>query len=75
MFGRLSASYMGLICTPNGSIRWPGPARGDDGGVAGGGDDRHALARARGLVTKHAVKQVDRLLRNNSIDVWDSFVR
>jgi hypothetical protein len=35
----------------------------------------HALARARGLVTKHAVKQVDRLLSNNGIDVWDSFVR
>jgi hypothetical protein len=35
----------------------------------------HALAQARGLVTKHAVKQVDRLLSNNGIDVWDSFVR
>jgi len=35
----------------------------------------HALARARGLVTKHAVKQVDRLLSNNSIDVWQSFAR
>ena len=34
-----------------------------------------ALAQARGLVTKHAVKQVDRLLSNNGIDVWDSFVR
>lgn len=33
----------------------------------------HALAQARGLVTKHAVKQVDRLLSNNGIDVWDSF--
>src|ERR1700748_179532 len=33
----------------------------------------HALAQARGLVTKHAVKQVDRLLRNNAIDVWDRF--
>lgn len=32
-----------------------------------------ALAQARGLVTKHAVKQVDRLLSNQSIDVWDSF--
>ena len=32
-----------------------------------------ALAQARGLVTKHAVKQVDRLLSNNGIDVWDSF--
>jgi hypothetical protein len=27
------------------------------------------------LVTKHAVKQVDRLLSNDGIDVWDSFVR
>ena len=35
----------------------------------------HALAQARGLVTKHAVKQVDRLLSNNGIDVWDSFAR
>lgn len=34
-----------------------------------------ALAQARGLVTKHAVKQVDRLLSNAGIDVWDSFVR
>ena len=35
----------------------------------------HALAQARGLVTKHAVKQVDRLLSNTGIDVWDSFAR
>jgi hypothetical protein len=34
-----------------------------------------ALAQARGLVTKHAVKQVDRLLGNDAIDVWDSFAR
>ena len=27
---------------------------------------------ARGLVTKHAVKQVDRLLSNEGIDVWDN---
>jgi hypothetical protein len=33
----------------------------------------HALAQARGLVTKHALKQVDRLLSNDGIDVWDSF--
>ena len=32
-----------------------------------------ALAQARGLVTKHAIKQVDRMLSNNRIDVWDSF--
>jgi hypothetical protein len=32
-----------------------------------------ALAQARGLVTKHAIKQVDRLLSNQKIDVWDSF--
>lgn len=32
-----------------------------------------ALAQARGLVTKHAVKQVDRLLSNEGIDVWGSF--
>ena len=34
-----------------------------------------ALAQARGLVTRHAVKQVDRLLSNAGIDVWDSFAR
>ena len=34
-----------------------------------------ALAQARGLVSKHAIKQVDRLLSNNGIDVWDSFTR
>jgi hypothetical protein len=32
-----------------------------------------ALAQARGLVTKHAIKQVDRLLSNRGIDVWESF--
>ena len=32
-----------------------------------------ALAQARGLVTKHAIKQVDRLLSNHGIDVWESF--
>ena len=32
-----------------------------------------ALAQARGLHPKHAVKQVDRLLSNQGIDVWDSF--
>jgi hypothetical protein len=34
-----------------------------------------ALAQARGLVTKHAVKQVDRLMSNAGIDVWESFAR
>ncbi len=34
-----------------------------------------ALAQALGLVTKHAVKQVDRLMSNAGIDVWDSFAR
>jgi hypothetical protein len=33
------------------------------------------LAQARGLVTKHAIKQVDRLLSNSGIDVWESFAR
>ncbi|RLB86672.1 MAG: IS4 family transposase [Deltaproteobacteria bacterium] len=31
------------------------------------------LAQARGLVTKHAIKQVDRLLSNNGVDVWEMF--
>jgi hypothetical protein len=34
-----------------------------------------ALAQTRGLVTKHAIKQVDRLLSNHGIDVWESFAR
>jgi hypothetical protein len=32
-----------------------------------------ALAQARGLATKHTIKQVDRLLSNQGIDVWNSF--
>src|SRR5690349_11131961 len=34
-----------------------------------------ALAQARGLVTKHAIKQVDRVLSNHGIDVCESFAR
>jgi hypothetical protein len=34
-----------------------------------------ALAQARGLVTNHAIKQVDRMLSNESVDVWESFTR
>src|SRR6476660_5280563 len=34
-----------------------------------------ALAQARGVLTRDAIKQVDRPLRNSGIDVWDSFVR
>jgi len=33
----------------------------------------HSLAQARGLLGKHAVKQVDRLLSNQGIVVWDMF--
>ena len=33
----------------------------------------HALARARGLIDKHAVKQVDRLLSNQGVQVWELF--
>jgi hypothetical protein len=32
-----------------------------------------ALAQARELTTKHAIKQVDRLLSNSAIDVWEMF--
>jgi len=32
-----------------------------------------AMAIARGVRTKHAVKQVDRLLSNSAINVWDIF--
>jgi hypothetical protein len=34
-----------------------------------------ALGQARWLVTKHAVKQVDRMISNAGIDVWESFAR
>jgi len=33
-----------------------------------------SLAQARGLLSKHAIKQVDRLLSNRGIAVWDMFV-
>ena len=32
-----------------------------------------SLAQARGLLSKHAIKQVDRLLSNQGIIVWDMF--
>lgn len=35
----------------------------------------HALARARGLLTKHAVKQVDRLLSNAGISVCETIAQ
>jgi hypothetical protein len=31
------------------------------------------LAQARGLLPKHAVKQVDRLLSNPRLEAWDVF--
>src|SRR3984885_7456844 len=31
----------------------------------------HSLAQARGLLDKHAIKQVDRLLSNRGIVVWE----
>ena len=39
--------------------------------VAGGRGDRPILAHARALETKHALKQVDRLLSSQNIDVWE----
>jgi hypothetical protein len=33
----------------------------------------HCLAQARGLADKHAIKQVDRLLSNPGVRVWDLF--
>jgi Transposase DDE domain len=33
----------------------------------------HALAQARGLVDKHAIKQVDRMLSNRGVVVWEMF--
>jgi len=33
----------------------------------------HALAEARGLADKHAIKQVDRLLSNRGVKAWDLF--
>src|ERR687897_7019 len=32
-----------------------------------------SLAQARGLLPKHAIKQVDRLLSNSKIEAWDVF--
>jgi hypothetical protein len=32
-----------------------------------------SLAQARGLLPKHAVKQVDRLLSNRRLEAWDVF--
>ena len=34
-----------------------------------------ALAQARGLLATHATGQVDRLLSNSGIDLWESFAR
>ena len=34
-----------------------------------------ALAQARGLLTKHAVKQVDRLLSNAGVSSWEMFAQ
>ena len=39
--------------------------------VAGGGDDWSGAGA--GLATRHAIKQVDRMLSNQKIDVRDSF--
>ena len=33
----------------------------------------HGLAQARGVADKHAIKQVDRLLSNQGVKVWDLF--
>ena len=33
----------------------------------------HGLAMAKGLEVKHAIKQVDRLLSNKKLDVWEFF--
>ena len=33
----------------------------------------HVLAQARGLLDRHAIKQVDRLLSNAGVVVWDLF--
>ena len=33
----------------------------------------HGISQARGVLRKHAIKQVDRLLSNKGIDVWDLF--
>ena len=32
-----------------------------------------SLAQARGLLPKHAIKQVDRLLSNSKFEAWDAF--
>ena len=48
-------------------------ARGDDGRSLAVAMIGRSLAQARGLLTKHAVKQVDRLLSNPGIEAWDIF--
>jgi len=57
---------------PVGSAR-PVPGQGHLEGhqdrLSGGQHDRAGLALARGLVTKHALKQVNRLLSNEGIDI------
>jgi hypothetical protein len=72
----LSTNCMAPTCMPSRLIRWPGRRSAlltaASLAVAMIG---HALAQARGLATKHAVKQVDRLLSNDSVNVWDSFAR
>jgi hypothetical protein len=45
------------------------------GGMAGAPLAVVGQAPARGLVTEHAVKQVDRLMSDAGVDVWDSFAR
>ena len=61
---------MVLTCTPSGCASLAGATLGvmqaASLAVAMIGQ---ALAQARGLVTKHAIKQVDRMLSNNGIDV------
>jgi hypothetical protein len=42
-------------------------------GVVGRFGIGHALAQARGLIDRHAIKQVDRLLSNGGVVVWDLF--
>ena len=58
---------------PSASCLWPMERWGDERGGAGGFLDRQALAKARGLLAKSAIKQVDQLLSNAGVVPWDLF--
>ena len=59
------------ICTPSASVSGQRHIRGDDRSGARCFPVGQALATARGLVAKSAIKQVDRLLSNAGVAPWE----